>query len=57
MMPQLGAPLMIAIDDTSKGTFIVQGSLTIITNDCQNIYIVLATDLLTEVALNHLFCS
>jgi hypothetical protein len=42
-MPQFGASLTIVTDNTNK-TFIVQPSLTIITYDHHNIYIVRATD-------------
>jgi len=47
--PQFGASLTIVVDDTSKAktktneTFIVQASLTIITYDCKNMFIVQAT--------------
>jgi hypothetical protein len=48
-MPQFGASLTIVIDDTSKAkaktneTFIVQVSLTIVTYDHKNMFIVQAT--------------
>ncbi len=49
MTPQFAASLTIVIDDTSQGyineTFIVQASLTIITYDRKNMFIIQATGL------------